>query len=184
MKSEDEIFALCDQIRESSFSLHRYLRHGHLEKVYENGLAHRLRKAGLYVEQQHPFKVFDEDGTQVWTTTQGGASSVIVGDLDNDGLRDDFASGVSSIRVNAYNTSDGSSWDSYWNSSNVFSGGIRELTLGDFDKDGDNDIAGIDWGDREALRAFYSGDGVKTCINNTGKAARILGEVIEKYIEF
>ena len=63
MKSEDEIFALCDQIRESSFSLHRYLRHWHLEKVYENGLAHRLRKAGLYVEQQHPFKVFDEDGT-------------------------------------------------------------------------------------------------------------------------
>jgi len=63
MKSQDEIFALCDQIRETSFALHRYLRHGHLEKVYENGLAHRLRKAGLDVEQQHPLKVFDEDGT-------------------------------------------------------------------------------------------------------------------------
>ena len=62
MKSQDEIFALCDQIRETSFSLHRYLRHGHLEKVYENGLAHRLRMAGLHVEQQHPLKVFDEDG--------------------------------------------------------------------------------------------------------------------------
>ena len=63
MKSQDEIFLLCDQIRETSFSLHRYLRHGHLEKVYENGLAHCLRKTGLYVEQQHPLKVFDEDGT-------------------------------------------------------------------------------------------------------------------------
>ena len=63
MKSQDEIFALCDQIRETSFSLHRYLRHGHLEKVYENGLAHRLRKAGLHVKQQNPIKVFDEDRT-------------------------------------------------------------------------------------------------------------------------
>jgi len=63
VKSQDEIFALCDQIRETSFSLHRYLRHGHLEKVYENGLAHRLRKAGLHVKQQYPIKVFDEDRT-------------------------------------------------------------------------------------------------------------------------
>jgi len=63
VKSQDEIFALCDQIRETSFSLHRYLRHGHLEKVYENGLAHHLRKAGLHVKQQHPIKVFDEDRT-------------------------------------------------------------------------------------------------------------------------
>lgn len=63
MKSQDEIFALCDRIRETSFSLHRYLRHGHLEKIYENGLAHRLRKESLHVEQQHPLKVFDEDRT-------------------------------------------------------------------------------------------------------------------------
>jgi GxxExxY protein len=63
LKTQNEIFALCDQIRETSFSLHRYLRHGHLEKVYENGLAHRLRKAGLQVMQQHPIKVFDEDRT-------------------------------------------------------------------------------------------------------------------------
>ena len=63
MKNKDDIFRLSDIIRETSFELHRYLRHGHLEKVYENGLAHRLRKAGLHVEQQHPLKVFDEDGT-------------------------------------------------------------------------------------------------------------------------
>ena len=49
-------------LRETSFALHWYLRHGHLEKVYENGLAHRLRKVQLAVEQQYPLKVYDEDG--------------------------------------------------------------------------------------------------------------------------
>jgi GxxExxY protein len=34
-----------------------------LEKVYENGLALRLRKTGLKVEQQRPVRVYDEDGT-------------------------------------------------------------------------------------------------------------------------
>lgn len=59
----DDIFALCDVVRETAFSLHKHLRHGHLEKVYENGLAHRLRKAGLAVDQQFPLQVTDEDGT-------------------------------------------------------------------------------------------------------------------------
>ena len=54
---------LCDVVRETSFAIHRYHRHGHLEKIYENALAHRLRKLGLAVEQQHPLSVFDEDGT-------------------------------------------------------------------------------------------------------------------------
>ena len=63
MKTINDIFELCDLIRETSFALHRYLRHGHLEKVYENGLAHRLRKNHLHVEAQHPLKVYDEDGT-------------------------------------------------------------------------------------------------------------------------
>ena len=54
---------LTDCIRETSFALHSYLRHGHLERVYENGLAHRLRKKGLAVQQQHPIQVKDEDGT-------------------------------------------------------------------------------------------------------------------------
>jgi GxxExxY protein len=63
MKTQQEIFQLCDQIRETSFALHRYLRHGHLEKVYENGLANRLRKAGIQVEQQRALQVLDEDGT-------------------------------------------------------------------------------------------------------------------------
>lgn len=63
MTTEKEIFELCDVIREISFALHKYLRYGHLEKVYENGLAHRLRKTGIKVEQQYPLQVLDEDGT-------------------------------------------------------------------------------------------------------------------------
>ena len=58
-----DIFTLCDTIRETGFALHRFLRHGHLEKVYENGLAHRLTKCGLLVQAQHALQVFDEDGT-------------------------------------------------------------------------------------------------------------------------
>jgi GxxExxY protein len=58
-----EIRALCDVVRQISYDLHAYHGHGHMEKVYENGLAHRARKAGLRVEQQHPIKVYDEDGT-------------------------------------------------------------------------------------------------------------------------
>jgi GxxExxY protein len=58
-----DIKGLCDRIRETSFQIHTYLGHGHLEKVYENALTHRLRKAGLRVAQQQSIKVFDEDGT-------------------------------------------------------------------------------------------------------------------------
>ena len=60
---EKKILELCDRVRQEAYNLHEFLRSGHLEKVYENGLAHRLRKAGLKVEQQHPLKVYDEDGT-------------------------------------------------------------------------------------------------------------------------
>ena len=54
---------LCDLVRETSFAIHRYHRSGHLEKVYENALAHRLHKLGLDVKQQHPLAVYDEDET-------------------------------------------------------------------------------------------------------------------------
>jgi|SRR5690606_27682282 len=63
MKTYTSINQLCDIVRETSFALHKYHRHGHAEKVYENGLAHRLRKQGLEVRQQHPLHVYDEDGT-------------------------------------------------------------------------------------------------------------------------
>lgn len=60
---KSRVFQLCDIIRETSFALHRFLGHGHLEKIYENGLVHRLRKTGLTVSPQHPLTVRDEDGT-------------------------------------------------------------------------------------------------------------------------
>jgi GxxExxY protein len=63
LRTKIQILELCDRIREASYELHKYLKHGHLEKVYENGLAHRIRKAGYVVEQQHPLQVFDKDGT-------------------------------------------------------------------------------------------------------------------------
>lgn len=56
------IFTLCDVIRETSFEIHKYLRSGFGEKIYENALAHRLRKKGIRVEPQQRMKVFDEDG--------------------------------------------------------------------------------------------------------------------------
>jgi GxxExxY protein len=60
---KDPIFALCDRVRETAFCLQKYHRHGHAEKIYENGLFHRLRKQGLKVVQQHPLNAYDEDGT-------------------------------------------------------------------------------------------------------------------------
>jgi GxxExxY protein len=56
------IFELCGAVRETAYAIHVYHGHGHLEKVYENALAHRLRKIGIDVKQQHPIEVLDEDG--------------------------------------------------------------------------------------------------------------------------
>jgi GxxExxY protein len=56
---------LCDTVRETSYAIHLYHGHGHLEKVYENALANRLRKAGFEIRQQHPLNVYDEDGTLI-----------------------------------------------------------------------------------------------------------------------
>ena len=60
-----DIKSLSDQVRQIAYDIHVYHGHGHLEKVYENALAHRLQKAGLDVKQQHPIKVYDEDGTLI-----------------------------------------------------------------------------------------------------------------------
>ncbi len=54
-QKDRRIFDLC-------FEIHKFHRHGHLEKVYENALTHRLRKSGLSVTQQFPL-VRDEDAT-------------------------------------------------------------------------------------------------------------------------
>jgi len=42
LRDHAEINKLCDIIRETSFDIHKFLRSGHLEKVYENALTHRL----------------------------------------------------------------------------------------------------------------------------------------------
>ena len=62
---KDRIFQLCDVVRETGYAIHRYHGPGHLEKVYENALLHRLRKLGLDVKQRQPMTVYDEDGTVV-----------------------------------------------------------------------------------------------------------------------
>ena len=58
-----DVMALTDIVRETSFAIQKYHGNGHLEKIYENALAHRLRKMGFKVEQQYPLEVYDEDGT-------------------------------------------------------------------------------------------------------------------------
>jgi GxxExxY protein len=60
---DERIKKLTDLIRETSFEIHKYHGHGHLEKIYENALLHRLRKNDLEIEQQVPLKVYDKDGT-------------------------------------------------------------------------------------------------------------------------
>ena len=42
-----DINGRCDPVRQTAYDIHVYHGHGHLEKVYENALAHRLRKSGL-----------------------------------------------------------------------------------------------------------------------------------------
>ena len=52
------------------------------------------------------------------------------------------------------------------------------------EKEGINcrDITGVDWSDRDQAKAFYKGEGAIRCADNTGKAAQILGEILEKYV--
>jgi len=64
-----EVFKMCDVVRETGFAIHRFLRNGHLEKVYENALVNRLRKLGYRVSPQHPLEVRDEDGTVIGSFT-------------------------------------------------------------------------------------------------------------------
>ena len=60
--TEKEAKEKCDRIRQIAYELHVYLGVGYLEKVYENGLRHRLEKVGYEVQTQVPIQVRDEDG--------------------------------------------------------------------------------------------------------------------------
>ena len=62
---KDRVFELCDIVRETGYAIHAYHGPGHVEKIYENALVHRLRKQGLKVSQQHPITIHDEDGTEL-----------------------------------------------------------------------------------------------------------------------
>ena len=55
---EADINILCDRVNCLRYTLL-------FRSVYENALAHRLRKTGMDVKQQYPLSVFDEDGTLV-----------------------------------------------------------------------------------------------------------------------
>ena len=61
----EDIRALCDVVRQTAYAIHKYHGNGHLEKVYENALVHRLRKLSLDVSPQYPLSVVDEDGTSL-----------------------------------------------------------------------------------------------------------------------
>lgn len=54
---------LCNLVCDHSAAIHRYLAHGHLRQVYENGLQHRMVNDGIWVQQQFPLPVYDEDLT-------------------------------------------------------------------------------------------------------------------------
>ena len=62
LMEDTNVKILIERIRQIAYNLHTYLGTGLLEKVYENGLAHRLRNAGLHVETQKPLNVYDTDG--------------------------------------------------------------------------------------------------------------------------
>jgi GxxExxY protein len=63
--SDDDAKEFCSRVRQIAYDIHAYHGHGHLEKVYENAIAHRLGLAGIEVKQQQPITVYDEDGTVI-----------------------------------------------------------------------------------------------------------------------
>ncbi len=58
---EEKLNQLSERIIGCAFKVSNVLGCGFLEKVYENALAHELRKNGLKVEQQHPVSVYYDD---------------------------------------------------------------------------------------------------------------------------
>lgn len=56
-RTPDELNQITEKIIGCAYTVGNQLGTGFLEKVYENALAHELRKAGLVVHQQHPIDV-------------------------------------------------------------------------------------------------------------------------------
>ena len=59
--TKDELDALSEKIIRAAYKVSNTLGSGFLEKVYENALAHQLRKDGVKIEQQRPIKVYYDD---------------------------------------------------------------------------------------------------------------------------
>ena len=58
LTSETEINTITQKIIGCAYTVSNHLGNGFLEKVYENALAHELRKSGLRLEQQYPVQVW------------------------------------------------------------------------------------------------------------------------------
>jgi len=61
MKEEVEINKITEQIIGSAYQVHKILGCGFLEKVYENALAHEMKRKGLTVEQQVSVEVYYDE---------------------------------------------------------------------------------------------------------------------------
>ncbi len=61
---QDKMSQLTERVIQGAFAVSNTLGCGFLEKVYENALAHELRKAGPRAEQQHGITVY-YDGVAV-----------------------------------------------------------------------------------------------------------------------
>ncbi|MCB9430516.1 MAG: GxxExxY protein [Ardenticatenaceae bacterium] len=57
-RTQLEINTITQEIIGCGFKVSNTLGVGFLEKVYENALAHEIRKAGFAVAQQHPIQVY------------------------------------------------------------------------------------------------------------------------------
>lgn len=75
MNTDNPDTSLTERISGCAYTVANTLGHGFLEKVYENALAHELRKSGSTCVQQHPIPVL-YDG-------------ILVGDFVADLLVDD-----------------------------------------------------------------------------------------------
>lgn len=63
-ENQKDINKITEKIIGCSYTVSNTLGCGFLEKVYENALAHELKKSGFKVLQQHEIKVF-YDGVEV-----------------------------------------------------------------------------------------------------------------------
>ena len=56
--TKDKLNKISERIINAAYKISNTLGAGFLEKVYENALAHQLRKDGMRIEQQRPIKVY------------------------------------------------------------------------------------------------------------------------------